>query len=196
MRTMRYHRAREGCEIIHKSLPAKLLLAGLVYGFALMPIGAAASVPEYQVKAQLIQRFASFANWPVASLAPSSNLVVCVAGDSPVTRHLRQVAKQGPIRGHRLEVRTVKLPNGAKACHVLFLPSQARGRLADTLARLRGEPVLTIGDTDGFGRRGVMINLSLSRHAVRFTINRKALSATALRLPAKVLRLAINGGHR
>jgi hypothetical protein len=49
--------------------------------------------------------------------------------------------------------------------------------------------MLTVGDTDGFARQGVMINFYLEQEKVRFEINPRAAAEVGIRPSAKLLQL-------
>ncbi|HEX3130711.1 MAG TPA: YfiR family protein, partial [Thermoanaerobaculia bacterium] len=75
-------------------------------------------------------------------------------------------------------------------CHVLFVSRSERGRLPEVLAQVQGEPVLTVGDTDGFLKAGGIINFVLDENKVRFQINPEAAERSRLKISSKLLRLA------
>ena len=45
-----------------------------------------------------------------------------------------------------------------KNCHILFLDLDQEKRLEETIAYVKNYPVLTVGDTEGFTEKGVLIN--------------------------------------
>jgi hypothetical protein len=52
-----------------------------------------------------------------------------------------------------------------------------------------GKPVLTVGDSQGFAERGVLINLFEDRGYLRFDINTAAVQASPLKFSSRLLRL-------
>jgi hypothetical protein len=55
---------------------------------------------------------------------------------------------------------------------------------------LEGSYILTIGDTEGFGEKGVMINFIIRDNKVRFEINPEAARRAGLTISSKLLSLA------
>jgi hypothetical protein len=55
---------------------------------------------------------------------------------------------------------------------------------------LEGASILTIGDTAGFARQGVIINFYLENRKVRFEINAAAARRAGLTISSKLLKLA------
>jgi hypothetical protein len=76
------------------------------------------------------------------------------------------------------------------AAHLLYIaPSQAR-RLPAVLRAVADATVLTVGDTDGFARDGVAINLYTFDNRVRIEVNSTAAARAGVRLSANLMRLA------
>ena len=168
-----------------------LVLAAVVAIAALRPPLAAADELEYPVKAQVIERFTRFIDWPEHVFAgPEAPFVLCVVGSSPLEPHLERVA-QRRLKDRRVELRKLKSGADAGACQLLFIAPSERSRLKQTVSKLSGKPVLTIGDSDGYAREGVLINLTLDDDGhVRFEICSTELRKSGLNVSAQLLRLA------
>ncbi len=55
---------------------------------------------------------------------------------------------------------------------------------------MRGAPVLTVAEFDGFASGGGMIGLYVAESRVRFEVNLAAVRATGLQLGSNLLKLA------
>jgi len=55
---------------------------------------------------------------------------------------------------------------------------------------LKGSPILTIGESDGFLESGGIINFLMEDEKVRFEINNTAAKQARLKIRSKLLRLA------
>jgi len=75
--------------------------------------------------------------------------------------------------------------------HLLFIRSSEKEQIGAIIDSLRGAPVLTVSDADGFLETGGMINLVVRNNKVRWAINRTALNSAGLQLNAKLLQLAV-----
>jgi hypothetical protein len=152
---------------------------------------AAADELEYPVKAQVIERFTRFIDWPTQSFAgPDAPFVLCIMGSSPIEPHLERIA-QRRVKERRTELRRLKPSADASACHLLFIAPGERAHLKAILAKLSGKPVVTVGDAEGFAREGVLINLILDEDGhVRFEISSSELRKSGLNVSAQLLRLA------
>jgi hypothetical protein len=163
------------------------LLCGLLLA-APAVVDAEASVHgEYEVKAAFLYNFAKFIDWPPLD---DAQFTVCVFGRDPFGRAL------DPIEGKTVGGKTVavrRLERAAamdlKTCRILFIATSEEAQVAHILELSRGSPMLTVGDTDGFARQGVMINFYLEQEKVRFEINPRAAAEVGIRPSAKLLQL-------
>jgi hypothetical protein len=76
-------------------------------------------------------------------------------------------------------------------CHLLFVSTSEKKNFAKIIADLRGLPVLTVADTEGFLSAGGMIELVKDRGKIRWTINRSQADEAGLRFSAQLLSLAV-----
>jgi uncharacterized protein DUF4154 len=87
-----------------------------------------------------------------------------------------------------LAPRRLSSADGAGACDVLFVAS--RDDAEDAVRVGRSAPVLTIGESDDFVRRGGMIQFVTQGNRIRFAINLAAVEHAGLRISSEVLKLA------
>ena len=145
---------------------------------------------EARVKAEFIERFCRFVDWPDAVFAGTdAPFVVAVLGKGPVAAELDEVARQRTVKGRRLDVRRVEHPDQLAGAHTVWISSDAVDLLDAVLARTHARPVLTVADTPGAAERGVLINLRRDGPYVRFDINLGEVQASGLRFSSKLLRL-------
>lgn len=199
-RRMTVRRARPALTGHHLRLVAGVV-AGVVAGgmaggmamgggtAAAQPAARSADADESAVKAAFVYNFAKFATWPATAFAgPQAPLVLCMVGDIPFKAAL--VALDGKPVGERRLVARAESPDRAGDCHLLVVGAPPVHRFADLAAALKGRPVLTVGDADGFARRGGAIGLVLEDSRIRFEVNPRALDGTGVTLSSQLLRLA------
>jgi hypothetical protein len=147
---------------------------------------------EYRVKAEFVERFTHFVEWPPGAFAsPDAPFVICVVGETPITTYLEELARARRIKGRPVELRRVRPDGELLRCHVVFIAADERIHLQKILAEVGRLPILTIADTEGFGRDGVLINLDVDDEGrVRFYISPGVAKRTALMLNAQLLRLS------
>lgn len=152
---------------------------------------AAQPVDAGQLKAVFVVNFLRFVDWPPANVAPApAPLVVAVLGDRTFVENLRDYAASQSVSGHAIEVKSVDRPEDARGAHVLFIGGSESANLPAIVKIAEASALLTVGDTDGFARAGVILNLYTVDQRVRIEANPSAASRTGLRLSAHLLRIA------
>jgi len=148
---------------------------------------------EYQVKAAFVYNFIKFVEWPAGRNAREDTLRLCILGVVPVMAPFTDLDGK-MVKGKQL---TIMDPQTAGACQVLFVSSSLSRRMNEVLDVVKGRPTLTVGDTEGYARRGIMINMYLDKKRVRFEINAKTVRTAGLRISTKLMSLAgtVHGGE-
>jgi hypothetical protein len=162
---------------------------------AALALGARAGIAdelEYRVKAEFIERFTHFIDWPPAAFASAdAPFVICVVGATPLTPYLQDLAARRRIKDRAVEVRHVAPSDDLLGCHLVFLAADERRNLPGILARVAGRPIVTVADTAGFGRAGVLINLELDPDGrVGFEISSSGAKRSPLTVKAQLLKLS------
>lgn len=149
----------------------------------------AQTLNEARVKAKLALTLARFTQWPSKAFAsPTDPLVLCVVHRSePLIAAFVELGGQ-TVAGHPVKVTTSWPTEGA--CHALFVHESAERGGAQALGAATAQPVLTIGDSDGFSARGGMVELVNINDALRLDVNLKAIRSARLELSSQVLKLA------
>lgn len=146
---------------------------------------------EYPVKLGFLYNFAKFVEWPPEVLPGSSSpFEICVVGHDPFQKDLEQSLRGRTVGSHAIELANLGLEDNLRGCHIVFISRDAKKRTADVMSRLRGAPVLTVGETQGFAAKGGEIGLVVEGNRVRFEINRQAVKEAGLKISSKLLALA------
>lgn len=146
---------------------------------------------EYQKKAELINSFTRFIEWPARKFAyPDSPFVIGVFGSDNISGFLQESIGDRQIKGRPVVVKHFLNTRELRACHVLFISRSERDRLPGILAEVQRENVLTIGESDNFlARRGV-INFFNTGGQVQFRISLEAASREKLVVRSELLQFA------
>ena len=167
-----------------------LLVACLVRQGSLSAAEGRASAPgEYVVKTALVYNFIKFVEWPPEPAVRVKTIRLCVLDSERVPVLFSDLDGQ-EIMGKRLAVSSVQDAREAGDCDILFLTAAQSPRLPAVLDVIAGHPTLTIGDTAGYARQGIMINMYLENKRVRFEINVERARSAGLRISTKLLNLA------
>jgi hypothetical protein len=116
--------------------------------------------------------------------------VIGVLGRDPFGPYLDALGAR-TIKGKSVRVRRLSgTTEVAGCCHLLFISGSEAKELPRILARTGSLPVLTVGDTQGYGDAGVLINLVAEDGRIAFEVNEGAVKRSGLKFNSKLLRLA------
>ena len=182
---------------------AGTVLCGLSMAWASPEVSRAegAASLEYPVKAAFLLNFAKFTEWPPDSpQAVAESVSICVFGDDPFGLALDKTVEGRLVGGRPIVLRRYRSLADVEPCHVLFIAKPESERLPLVFARLGGQPVITVGESEGFTRRGGVIELSVENNRARFEINLRVAERLGLGLSSRLLAVARNfatstGGH-
>jgi hypothetical protein len=175
-------------------LRANTWLTCLWLTVALLAAGSAralAGPSEYQVKAVFLFNFTQFVDWPPQAFpGPDAPFVIGVIGEDPFGPHLDQVVRGETVNQRPLVIERYRSVAEIRDCNILFIGSTESGHLDEILAALKGRSILTVGDADPRGQRGVMIRLVNENNRIRLRIDVAAAKAGNLTISSKLLRPA------
>jgi hypothetical protein len=81
-------------------------------------------------------------------------------------------------------------PNGLTDCELVFLPGADTDRIDQAVRVTSTRPVLTIGESSDFLRRGGMIAFVIDGGRVRFDVNLPVAARRGLTLSSRLLQVA------
>lgn len=157
--------------------------------FLLLLVAPVQDVPEYELKAEFLERFILFVDWPEE--VDSSHLVIGILGENPFGPYLESRLSHQDKRGRELAVRELTDLGDAATCHVLFVSSSERD-VEKIVEATRGRPILTVGDREGLAKKGFLIDLIMVDDRLGFEVNRGAIEESGLTVSSRLLRFAHN----
>lgn len=144
------------------------------------------NLAEYRVKAGFLANFAAFTEWPTEV---GNTLNLCVYGPDPFGEDLDTLQGRS-IGARKLSVTRVVSVDMLGNCQVVFISRPVIDNLQRVLDTLAGKPVLTVADSPGVMRQGVMLNMGTKQNRVIFEANLAAARGNRLNLSSKLLNLA------
>lgn len=146
---------------------------------------------EYLIKAGFIYNFAKLVGWPQSAFAqPDSPIVIGIVGTDPFGGIIDRILADKQIDSRHFVIKRLKWGMDLKGCDILFIGSSEAAHLEEVIHSVRGLPVLTIGETPGFAKRGCIINLVVEDNKVRFEVNLDAAKQADLNISSRLLALA------
>lgn len=169
------------------------IFMGLMIVMAIRPsdIYAQESKPgEYEVKAVFLYNFVKFVEWPDDKDTRTGRIVnICILGEDPFGNAFDFIQDE-TIDNRKLAVKRVRTHHHIDDCQVLFISSSEKENITHILRTVKGSNILTVGDTNGFAQKGVIINFYIEQNKVRFEINLDSLRRSGLSVSSKVMHLA------
>jgi hypothetical protein len=168
----------------------RLLIAGIGALVLIAAVGTGAqaqSLGENDVKAAFVLKLVNFVQWPSSG---TNDLVIGFIGADATSDALQRQVAGKSVNGRRVVVRRMGLDGDLKACQVIFVGDSERKNTPSVLERVRGTSVLTVGEYDGFGQRGGIVNLMLNEGKIRFEVNPHAAERAHLQISSRLLSLA------
>ncbi len=152
--------------------------------------GHAQSDREYQIKAAFLYNFTKYIEWPANKFADEDTpLSLCVIGDDPFGPILEQTVAEKTFKGRKILINRLHVLDELKYCHLLFVSSSERERVAQITSLATWASVLTTGDMERFAKLGGVINLTKRRNKISFEINRSAADRAGLTISSRLLKL-------
>jgi hypothetical protein len=162
---------------------------------------------EYDIKAGLIYKLATFAEWP-ESKKSSDEFIIGIIGKNPFGNILdslqgknvnnKKVVLKWFQSLHELkesdsEDERVVHPdaNDIRKCNILFICRSEQKELAFILNIIKESHVFTVGDMKGFLEAGGIFNFVIHEDKVRFEINCIAARQANLTIRSRLLRSAL-----
>jgi hypothetical protein len=146
---------------------------------------------DYDLKAVFLFNFAQFVDWPSDAFTDDrSPIVIGILGDDPFGKSLDQVVRNEVVRDRKLVVKRYRRVEEITTCHILFISQSETSHLGAIFASLKGKPILTVGDTEGFATSGGMIRFFTDENKIRLKINKNAVTAANLTMSSKLLKAA------
>jgi hypothetical protein len=151
----------------------------------------APSEVEWQVKAAYLYKFGHYIEWPPPTFeSPVSSLKIGILGADALADELLKISAGRTINGRPVTVRRLRREDPVAGLNMLFIGRSNPGRLADILAAVKGQPVLTITDSEDALSLGSMINFVVVDGKLRFEIAPKTAEAGNLTISARLLAVA------
>jgi len=186
-------RARRFLPIV---LLAHALLIGLTTGEPAFGADMAQKAPrprfkEYQVKAVYLLNFTRYIDWPANSFKQTNSpFVICILGQDRFGEDLRSIISSSVTEGRTIVLRKINSAEQAKDAQIVFIGQSERHRTTEILQNLKGLPLLTVGETEGFLQTGGMVNLRIEDESVQLDIDQASAEKAGLKISSKLLQIA------
>lgn len=152
-----------------------------------------AQISEYEVKAAFLERFTRFVEWDDAERLDQEDSVfyIVVLGEHLFGESLNVLFENTRVKGRNVQIDYLLDYTEIETADLVFIARSEKKRLGLIRQHLANKPILTISDTEGFGAKGVLINMINVDSNIRYEINRKAFEELGLKISSLLLASAI-----
>ncbi len=165
------------------------ILAGLLLGAGLVS-AQAPEVSEARAKVVLIEKLVRFVEWPGDAGPADRPFVLGVVGRTPFGDELDEYFRRKTLKNRPVRVRYFKSHLDVEACDLLFVCASEKEHIATLIARLRQQAVLTMGDTPGFTKAGVILGIVREGDRIGFELNLTRARESGFRFSQGFMQLA------
>ncbi len=144
---------------------------------------------EMDVKAAFVMNFLRFVSWLPVAGEDADKLPVCALANSDFAGAVRRLVDGKVAQGRTVVFRLDPEPAPAR-CRALIVDASQYPIAYPVLARLAGDPVLTVGNGPGLIDMGGMLDLVVENRRVRFDSSVVAIHRSGLHVHANLLQLS------
>lgn len=163
----------------------------------LILVSASAQLDEYTIKAVFIEKLTRFIEWPKESFMEDTtkSFNIVILGNNPFGDKLEKIYSNRKIRNKQVIINYINSPKNIPDCHLIFISNSMENKLDEILSQTKDKPILLVGDTKNYSKKGVYINFYTETNKISFEINEAALKQSGLKISHLLLRQArvING---
>lgn len=141
---------------------------------------------EYKAKSIFIFSVCKFTTWPEDSNREASDpFIISVLGKLP---HGSQIfiPKGKTIANRTIVLKSIKKLEQINGSNVLFITSSENHRIQTILDYVGNKSILTVGDTEGYAQKGVIINFFIDNKQLRFEINPDSIKKAKLAIHSQL----------
>ena len=149
------------------------------------------SMSEYQIKALFLLNFTKYVGWPADSFAGGgAPVIIGIYGEDRFGDALKKAVEGKSVSGRRIIIQTIATYDAMGKCNILFISDSEKNHTGDILYKIRGLPVLTVGESGQFVDQGGVINFVEKEGRIRLEINLDAAGQANLQISSKLLSVA------
>jgi hypothetical protein len=166
-------------------------LAFLLCGPAMDALSATpAPSREYQIKAVFLYNFVQFVEWPDTAFTNAAEpLKIGVLGEDPFGAALDEAVRGETVRSRGLVVKRAQRLAELADCQLVFFAKEEAWQVSAHLDKVSERPLLTVGDTPDFARRGGVIAFYSEGKKIRFELNVGLARKLGLKISSELLEL-------
>jgi hypothetical protein len=145
-------------------------------------------IPEYYIKAGFLANFARLVTWPDEFLDNSNGIITLCVIDPTVFGEALNGIEGKVVRGKKLEIATYDSSVDFDGIQILFLNTKNSHSRKVLIDKIKGKPILIVGEFPNFAQDEGMINFFSKNNRIRFEINRTRAEQVGLKISSRLLK--------
>lgn len=147
-------------------------------------------VTEADLRAAYLFNFVRFTEWPEGAFNGNGDeLRIGVLGSEEALAEIQKKLEGKSVGKRVLKFKRGAVPGDLKSCALVFVSDAQKAQISAVVETFKGEPVLTVGESEGFVSSGGIINLYIDDKRMKYDINVDALGRARLKA-TNLIRLA------
>lgn len=165
-----------------------LLLLTLISSLFHSGVCHSSDIHEFTVKAAFMVKMTHFIEWP-STANKESNFTICINHSHELKDSFSQWAQSGLIKNKPVSLKYIDDNfSQLSSCNMLYITNNKK--LSFLLKQAKENNILTISDTPGNAKRGVLVNFFNENKKLRFEINLQAARDSGFVFNPRILKLA------
>lgn len=147
-------------------------------------------ISEARAKVVLIEKLVRFVEWPGEAAPSERPFVLGVVGRTPFGDELDEYFRRKTLKNRPVRVRYFKSPQDVEDCDLLFVCTSEKDHIPALLTRIHHRAVLTMGDTPGFTKAGIILGIVREGDRIGFELNLLRAKESGFRFSQGFMQLA------
>ncbi|MBN2282111.1 MAG: YfiR family protein [Candidatus Marinimicrobia bacterium] len=147
---------------------------------------------EYILKSAFLEKFCKFTEWEKEKIDSSAYFYITLLGENEFGELLNDLFSKLKIKDKPVKIQYVQnLHEIEIPPHLIFISKDQKKNLDKIIQYSKINNILTVGDTENYGKLGVHINFYITQeNTLHFTINLASVQSARLRINLLLLEIA------
>ncbi|KPA09965.1 transmembrane protein [Candidatus Magnetomorum sp. HK-1] len=163
----------------------------LLFLIICLPAHALAQDRAQLMKAGFIAKFVQFTTWPAELSNQSDEFLITVIGKGSIHGVFEKLFKNKKFKDSPIKVKHISKVDDINNPNILFITRDMSSELNNIFEKIRNKSIMTVSDTDGFCKKGVLINFYITdKGTLHFELNSTVIKQTPLKINLLLLEIA------
>lgn len=149
------------------------------------------SAESSEIKAVFLFNLGNYMRWTDKQLGIEQNpFYICILGKNPFGGSLNFIQKnRKKISEHPVAINYIEKITQTENCKILFISDSETPHLSNIFTFLKGQPILTVGDSTSFVIQGGMIQFYERDNKIRLLMDPETIDETGIKVSANLMRV-------